>query len=94
MTIDVVKMYEEVQKENKGTGVTAEVTKHVGMIKNELKKAGVKEVPVSTVRKMVEKMMTATMDDKAKAEFKLGYSTVRDVVNRKFVLKNKCLVIE
>lgn len=94
MTIDVVKMYEEVQKENKGTGVTAEVTKHVGMIKNELKKAGVKEVPVSTVRKMVEKMMMTTMDDKAKAEFKLGYSTVRDVVNRKFVLKNKCLVIE
>jgi molybdopterin synthase catalytic subunit len=94
MAIDVVKLYEEVQKENKGTGVTAEVTKHVGMIKNELKKAGVKEVSVSTVRKMVEKMMMATMDEEAKAEFKLGYSTVRDVVNRKFVLKNKCLVIE
>jgi hypothetical protein len=43
---------------------------------------------------MVEKMMMATMDEEAKAEFKLGYSTVRDVVNRKFVLKNKCLVIE
>ena len=44
MAIDVVKLYEEVQKENKGTGVTAEVTKHVMTIKNELKKAGVKEV--------------------------------------------------
>lgn len=94
MAIDVVKLYEEVQKENKSTGVTAEVTKHVMTIKNELKKAGVKEVSVSTVRKMVEKMMMATMDEEAKAEFKLGYSTVRDVVNRKFVLKNKCLVIE
>ena len=29
MAIDVVKLYEEVQKENRGTGVTAEVTKHV-----------------------------------------------------------------
>ena len=94
MAIDVVKLYEEVQKENKGTGVTAEVTKHVMTIKNELKKAGVKEVSVSTVRKMVEKMMMATMDEEAKAEFKLGYSTVRDVINRKFVLKNKCLDIE
>ena len=53
-----------------------------------------KEVPVSTVWKMVEQMMMAIMDEEAKAEFKLGYSTVRDVVNRKFVLKNRCLVIE
>jgi ribosomal protein S20 len=94
MAIDVVKLYEEALKENKGTGVTAEVTRHVRTIKNELKKAGVKEVPISTVRKMVEQMMMADMDEATKASFKLGYSTVRDVVNRKFVLKNRCLVIE
>lgn len=94
MAIDVVKLYEEALKENKGTGVTAEVTKHVRTIKNELKKVGVKEVPISTVRKMVEQMMMADMDEATKASFKLGYSTVRDVVNRKFVLKNRCLVIE
>lgn len=94
MAIDVVKLYEEALKENKGTGVTAEVTKHVRTIKNELKKAGVKEVPISTVRKMVEQMMMADMDEATKASFELGYSTVRDVVNRKFVLKNRCLVIE
>lgn len=94
MSVDIVKLYEEVKESGRSAGVSAEVGKHIQSIMDELQPRGVSEIPLSTVRKMVEEMMKNAMDETDREEFKLDYSVVRNVVKRRFNLVDRKLVFE
>lgn len=94
MTVDIVKLYEEVKESGRSTGTSAEVERHIQSIIDELRPRGVSEIPLSMVRKMVEEMMKNVMDEVDREEFKLDYSVVRNVVKRRFNLVDRKLVFE
>ena len=85
MVVDIVKLYDEVKNNTKGSGKSAEITRHITAIKTSLTPKGVTEIPVSTLRKMVETLMKEDMG----GDFTLDYSTIRGVVKAKFKLNDK-----
>lgn len=88
MVVDVMKLFEEAQKTGK-TGISKKVEEKIKLIKKELVKNGVTEVPVATLRKMVEILLKADLPKDMQENFSLDYSTVRSVVKGKFKLDNK-----
>jgi len=91
MTVDVMKLYEEANRNGK-TGISKKVAEKIGIIKDALVENGINEVPVATLRKMVEMMLKEDLPEEDQASFKLDYSTVRSVVESKFKLANKMCV--
>ena len=89
MVVDIVKLYEEAKTTTRGSGKSAEITRHITAIKAGLAPKGVTEIPVSTLRKMVETLMKDGMDEAESKDFTLDYSTVRGVVKAKCKLSDK-----
>lgn len=88
MVVDVMKLFEEAQKTGK-TGMSKKVEEKIKIIKGELVKNGVTEVPVATLRKMVEVLIKSDLPKDMQENFSLDYSTVRGVVKGKFALVDK-----